>query len=40
MRAAGVSGAVAVAALAMIRPNILHGAERKRGHRGRPAMLP
>ena len=39
VRAAGVSGAVAVSALAMIRPDILHGAEREVGHHGRPAML-
>ena len=38
MRAAGVSGAVAVSALAMIRPNILHGAEREGGHRGYAAL--
>ena len=40
VRAAGVSGAVAVSALAMIRPDILHSAERERGHRGRPLCCP
>ena len=36
MRAAGVLAAVAVAALAMIRSNVFHGAQREGGHSRRP----